>query len=152
TSRPAVVDEPPPPPPAVRAPAAPAAQLSPPARAIQREALATPELASEPAPGGLDYGREIELPDSIPPSTRGRSAPTHQPVAAPAGGSSGKAQARRAADDAPAPARVPASMARTPAARTEAPEANGSAVVVPIQIPKGASREIVLRIVITTED
>ena len=149
-ARPAPVEEPPPPvsktPPP---PPAPAQPLAPPARAIQREALATPELTSESA-GGLDYGREIELPDSIPPATRGRGAPSH---AAPAPAAAKAAPGRRAADVAPeAPARLTGATTRGGAApaRVEA-EPNG-AVVVPVQIPKGASREIVLRIVITTED
>ena len=149
SSRAAAVEEPPPPP-VSKAPPAPAQPLAPPARAIQREALATPELASEPA--GMDYGREIELPDSIPPATRGRTAPTHQPVAAPA--ATAKSPRRSAADLAPeAPARLPSATPRPSVvpARAEI-ESNGAAVVVPIQIPKGAGREIVLRIVITTED
>jgi signal recognition particle receptor subunit beta len=153
TSRPAAVVEEPPPPPMSKTPPAPATPLAPPARSIQREALATPELAADPG-GGLDYGREIELPDSIPPATRGRGASTHQPAPAPV--AAARPTGRRATDVAPeAPARVPSAPARhvaSAAVSRDEPETHGAAVVVPVQIPKGAGREIVLRIVITTED
>ena len=156
SSRSAAVEELPPP--AGKAPPAPATPLAPPARSIQREALATPDLVGESAGGGLEYGREIELPDSIPPS-RSRSAPTHQPAAPPVGAQPSKAPARRAAaaevvPEVPVSARIPSGPSRHAAApsRADSLDSNGASIVVPVQIPKGAGREIVLRIVITTED
>ena len=142
TSRSAAVEEPPP---AAKAPP-PASSLAPPARSIQREALGTPDLVGETAGGGLQYGREIELPDTIPPS-RGRSAP---PSKAPVR----RSAAAEAAPEAPAAVRIPSGPSRhAPApSHADALEPNGAAVVIPVQIPKGAGREIVLRIVITTED
>jgi signal recognition particle receptor subunit beta len=147
TSRPAAVEEPPPPP-VSKSPHAPATPLAPPARSIHREAMATPELAGEAS--GVDYGREIELPDTIPPATRGRT-PTHQPSAAPAA-TAAKPQRRSTdvAPEAPATQRIPTGPSRASAA--PGADANGATIVVPVQIPRGASREIVLKIVITTED
>jgi hypothetical protein len=145
------------PPPAAKATPAPATPLAPPARSIQREALATPDLVGESAGGGLQYGREIELPDSIPPSTRGRSAPTHPSAAAPTATAQSKTPSRRATDiasETPVSTRIPSGPARQPAApsHAEGVESNGAPIVIPIQIPKGAGREIVLRIVISSED
>jgi signal recognition particle receptor subunit beta len=156
TSRSAAAEEPSPPP-SAKATSAAATPLGPPARSIQREALATPDLVGESARGGLEYGREIELPDSIPPSTRGRSAPTHQSAAAPTATAQSKTPTRRSTDiasEAPVSTRIPSGPARQPAAppHVEGVESNGAAIVIPIQIPKGAGREIVLRIVITSED
>jgi signal recognition particle receptor subunit beta len=154
TSRSAAVEEPAPPPPAKATPATP---MAPPARSIQREALATPDLVGESAGGGLEYGREIELPDSIPPSTRARTVPAHPPASAPTATAQSKTPARRATDigsEPSASSRIPSGPVRQPAApsHAEGVESNGAAIVIPIQIPRGAGREIVLRIVISSED
>ena len=123
----------------------PAPLPTPPARAIQREAKETPVVAERQA-SSVDYGRELNLPDTIPPP------PAPRPVAVPA--------AVAAADAKPIAAAMPARKAAAePVARSapqpaSAPQVDGapSVHVIPIKLSKGMSREIVLRIVITTED
>ncbi len=126
---------------------APAGITTPPGRAIQREAQATPDLVSNDALGGIDYGRELELPDMIPPTPRSRSTSMPQPLSA-AGGPAPAKRAPSAEPEQELP--VPRRAALRPAAPVSSDGQNVH--VVPIQIPRGASREIVLRIVITAED
>jgi signal recognition particle receptor subunit beta len=143
-----------------------------PARAIQQESRhADPE--GQAKGGVLDYGREIELPDTIPPQAEpprapSRSAPPEpavvgnpeprgraaervehtrpEPVARPEPKPAAPSRAARSAEplEPPAPrASAPAASARAAAAET---------VTVPVRIPKGGTREIVLRIVIQNEE
>jgi signal recognition particle receptor subunit beta len=163
-----------------------------PGRAIAREAQESVAFEA-PAPTGVDYGREISLPDQIPPRApelvAKAPAPAPQPVAAtvsraaapPAPLAPGEAPAPRrepAARVAPAPARpepaplraepapsraeaapsrAEAAPNRAEAAPSRAEAANGrpdaqGAIVVPVKLPKGMTREIVVRIVISNED
>jgi len=161
----APVEEAPPKPAAPAAPVArqPAALPTAPGRAIQREAQETPELSSPVTSGGVDYGREIELPDQIPPPppkaapvTIGAIRPAMPAAAAP------RESAVRAATSAPRkPGAEPASRAgaaehvvRMTPQTAPAPAADGAPVVhvLPITISGGRTREIVLKIVITNED
>jgi signal recognition particle receptor subunit beta len=150
-----------------------------PGRAIAREAQESVAFEA-PTPSGVDYGREISLPDQIPPrapepvAKAPAPAPAPQPVAAtvsraaapPAPLAPGEAPAPRrepAARVAPAPRPEPAPLRAepTPSRPETAPSrveaANGrtdaqGAIVVPVKLPKGMTREIVVRIVISNED
>jgi mutual gliding-motility protein MglA len=111
TTRPAPHEEPKPVAPAPRAEAVfqPAALPTSPGRAIQREAQQTPApVVAEGVGTTLDYGREIELPDTFPPSPAGDPQPVaQQPLAA-------------AGVHAPAPISAPVPVA-TPALASRAP-------------------------------
>jgi signal recognition particle receptor subunit beta len=156
-ARPAApVEEAPAPKPAARS--APAALPTPPGRAIQREAQATPDLEPDLISGRVEYGREIELPDMIPPAMKGKVAPVAATTkAAPPARESAVRVAtsgarKAAAEPAQRAAEAAARVAPEPAARGAAPAADGSqVVVVPINVAKGASREIILKIVITNQ-
>jgi mutual gliding-motility protein MglA len=138
----------------VEAPRAEPARMAPsqlptsPARAIQREAQAIPEFETNNVSQGVDYGRELELPDTIPPT------PAPAPVRAAPAESAGTVSARVAAAPAvePLPKRKVEAAPRPAAPAPAAPDASPSVHVVPIQLPRGGSREIVLRIVISNED
>jgi hypothetical protein len=138
-----------------------------PARTIAREAQETREAAPVAAEGGSpDYGREIELPDEIPPreplpvpasvSADGKSdKPEMPPIAArPAPEPSRVATMtspppREPVAESPRPQRAPEP---TPAART-ATRAQPTSVVVPVKLPAdGTPGEIVIRIVFERQD
>ena len=139
------------------------------AQHIQHEAMSTPA----PLTGGnetrIDYGREIELPGTVPtashspePQPVAASAPApsapapRQPVAAappvPAPAPAVRATATAAPAPAPAPAPSPAQPAiptassapRTPAASPA--HAAVESVVVPVVLKKGGTYEIVIRL------
>lgn len=120
-----------------------------PGRAIAREAQQA-AAAEPPTIGGLDYGRELELPDVIPPRPAARPAPAPAaPVArkvmpTPLAPSEAPAP-RREAPRAAAPQRADDSNGRTE-------ESSSGVMVVPIKVPRGGNREIVLRIIISSED
>jgi hypothetical protein len=134
-----------------------------PARTIAREAQET--RAAEPVPqpvGPIDYGREIELPSEIPPP-----APAEPVAVAASVPASPAPEARTPARPAPEPARAASTAARAavaePARATRAPEpavaarataaADAATVVVPVKLPaKGATGEIVIRIVFERQD
>ena len=127
-----------PPTPAAPRPAAPAAPMAP-ARAMEREVMET-RAAATPDSAMLEYGRQLDLPDQIPP---GRATPTPRD-----GG---------AARPSPAPARgvetfTPPSKAAPAAAApvaTPAPAGQTSTIVVPVTFPPaGQTGEIVIRIVL----
>jgi signal recognition particle receptor subunit beta len=147
----------------------PATLPTPPGRAIQREAQETTEAPITPGIGSVDYGREIELPETIPPTTasappppprrsaaappeRGEmrpvtaSAPTPRPAAAEPAPSPRPA----ISEPAPSPRTSVAESAPAPAAKT--PSAAASVHEIPVRLPKSGTREIVLRIVISTDD
>ena len=152
--------------PAAEAPAPPArhaqaAAPSAPGHVIAREAFQSPAF-EENGSEQVDYGREIELPEEIP-APRASAAPRAQaaPPAAPAAPAPVREPSRpapRAAVATPHAPAPPAPQAQAPAARSRPSiealarveaEARSDAVVVPITIPRGTSREIVLRIVIS---
>jgi translation initiation factor IF-2 len=137
-----------------------------PARAIEREAR---ETGNGPEPGVIEYGRQIELPDEIPPAPA-PAAPAAKPRPAPAAPARQPAPAM-ASRPAPAPAPTPAEAPRpSPAAmrarleQTVREQAADSiptlraaatpgaaeashAVTIPVQVPPGQTGEILIRIV-----
>jgi hypothetical protein len=137
-----------------------------PGRAITREAAESrpPEPVTSPA-DSLDYGREIELPDEIPPSSPRETvtvAAAAAPVAPPE---------PVAARTAPEPVRRPAPQAVAQAAPQAAQQPIAHAepvtdrkpvvaaqpapapVVIPVKLPpNGAHGEIVIRIVFERQD
>lgn len=159
----------------------------PPGAAIQKEAQDAPPPIGSP---NMDYGTEIDLPSSVPPSPepvqekapaepqpvhasatqpaaapRKPTAPMPQvPVREPAGldtpvsGSAAKPEVPVSSEpvlDGPSldqPSMASPDRHDTPPAAAEPAQASGNEVVVPVKLPKGASREIVLRIVIRNED
>jgi hypothetical protein len=139
-----------------------------PARTIAREAQET--RAAEPvAPvGSIDYGREIQLPDEIPPPapretvsiSAGRTADgeVHAepvPVASrPAPEPSRAAtMTQPVAREAVAEARRPQRAAEPAPAPRATVQAEPATVVVPVKLPaKGTSGEIVIRIVFERQD
>jgi len=114
-----------PPAPAPRA-TAPAPPTTPPGRAIEREAQQTAPSRADSAV--LEYGRQLDLPDQIPPA---RPAPARE-------------EAR------PGPLEpVRREPAAAPVMTASAPAAQSSTVVVPITFPPaGQTGEIVIRIVL----
>ena len=157
--------------------AAVAPPTTPPARAIAREAQESAAAHASAPVGGLDYGREIQLPGEIPPASA-PSAPVmaDEPVAVATAAQSPVAQRASERKVAPvsqaavAPA-AKAAMAPTPSPVTRAvaepakaePRAAASAngdlsnpaqdvLSVPVRIPRNGTREIVLRIVLTDEE
>ena len=127
------VVEPPAPPAPPRS--VPAAAPMAPARAIEREAQETrPALATQDS-GMLDYGRQLDLPDEIPPARSPSPAPAPPPVARAA------ARETRAVETMRRP--VPAATQDGSGATTS------SSIVVPITFPAaGQTGEIVIRIVL----
>ena len=119
-------------PPAPPAPARPVPTAAPlaPARAIEREAQETrPALATRES-GMLDYGRQLDLPEEIPPAR----SPAPLPAA-----KATSARETRAVETLPHP---------TPAVSKDG-SATSSSIVVPITFPVGGqSGEIVIRIVL----
>jgi hypothetical protein len=103
---------------------------------IAREAQETVARESE-GPAGLDYGREIALP--------GESAPRLKAVAAAAGI---PAAPRRAAPPAPA---TGATAPQATVVTVDARQAASGELTVPITISRGATQEILLRIVLKVE-
>jgi hypothetical protein len=148
-----------------RAPAtAPSLPASAPGRAIAREAVESrpPEPVASPAES-LDYGREIDLPDEIPPPAPREvvtvaAAPAPAPVPVP--------QRAQAPEPAPVATRqAPEPVRRVSHAEPEvAPQAppasaptpaplHSQAVVVPVKLPaNGSTGEIVIRIVFDRQD
>ena len=150
------------------APARPtSAPTLPPSRAITREAAESrpPEPVTSPAET-LDYGREIELPDEIPPAapretvTVAASAPVAPPEPAPVAARPAPAPERRPA---PQPVAQPvAQPAPQPVAHVEpvadrkpvvAAQTAPTPVVIPVKLPpNGAHGEIIIRIVFERQD
>jgi signal recognition particle receptor subunit beta len=157
-------------------PAPPAAPPMAPVRAISREAQEA-VAANGGGEQGLDYGREIELPDTFPPAgepmTVSAPAPAPAPrVTVPIGAEA--AAPVRAAAPAPAPARpapvveapppapmrpapvaevVPAPVRHAPLPVRGAPAAveatEAQQIVVPVTLPPGSrSAELVIRIIL----
>jgi mutual gliding-motility protein MglA len=144
-----------------------------PARTIAREAQvsrAAEEIAAPAGSAAPDYGREIELPNQIPPAEAPvRREPAPEPVAAavapsaPAPMASTTATAPTAAPR-PEPRRAPEPVAEKtviektvtaplpqPTARTQNEPATAS-VVVPVTLPlNGGPAELVIRIVLKHE-
>jgi signal recognition particle receptor subunit beta len=126
-----------------------------PARAIAREAA---ETGGDDDPNGVDYGREIELPGDVaaaPRVTAAMSAMATSATTRPSEASRPSAPAPQAS--APAPSPAPAAAPAATAVRHPEPAAPGTAgaageaLVVPVTIPRGTTREIVLRIVLRVE-
>jgi len=151
------------------APARPtSAPTLPPSRAITREAAESrpPEPVSAPA-DSLDYGREIELPDEIPPATPHETvtvaaapAPVAPPEPAPVAARPAPAPERRPAPQPVAqpvaqPAPQPVAQAEPAADRKPlaAAQPAPTPVVIPVKLPpNGANGEIVIRIVFERQD
>jgi signal recognition particle receptor subunit beta len=115
---------------------------------------AAPQEAAAHAGRGVDYGREIELPAERPLSARVAANQAPAPQAArpapppPARVNPASAQPPHAGH-APAPPRpAPPSNSTTPAAPGIAASGESEELIVPIQLGKGGSHEIVLRIVL----
>jgi hypothetical protein len=152
-SRPAPIAEEP----AARPEPARQAAPAPPAHTIAREARESTSPAMPETVRGVDYGREIELPDGAARMAR----PAEAPVAAPAmprmqtetftAPMPPASASRPAVAQAPAPVAAPAPAHTAVAAVTPAPSSDGT-LVVPVRIPKGATQEIVLRIVLQVEE
>jgi hypothetical protein len=128
-----------------------------PGRAIAREAQQTASASPLTQPGDLDYGREISLPDEIPPRTaRPAPAPAAAAPPAPAVAARKPMPTPLAPSEAPAPRREVAPRAASPQRQDDSngrsEESSSGVMVVPVKIPRGGSREIVLRIVISSED
>jgi signal recognition particle receptor subunit beta len=134
-SRPAPAEEP-----VSRPEPARAAAPQPPAQTIAREARESAVPASPETVRGVDYGREIELPDAAARMNRGAG-----PVAAP--------PMPRLETQSTAPQFPPRPTAPPmPAASAPASVGQDGVMVVPVKLPKGATREIVLRIVLQVEE
>ncbi len=145
------------------------ASPSAPARAIAREAQET-RAAEPPVPvsGSLDYGREIELPNEIPPSAPRETVS----VAASAPVEVAPARQPEPVAARPAPEPVRSATVAQPVARPAAPEprrsqpvpapaaaprgqakAEPTSVVVPVKLStNGTPGEIVIRIVFERQD
>ena len=157
----------------VRASAPPVA----PVQAIQHEAHSTPAPLVGSDESRIDYGREIELPGSIPslaPSAppmfapqASAVAPAPQPVSlasppppSPAFASVAAAPAPTPVSAAqPVPAAAPVAAAPAPVQKIEATavataSANGelAQVVVPIKVLKGGTYEIVIKLQLEVQD
>jgi hypothetical protein len=147
-------------------PSRPAAPM-PTAQAMAREARETPAPEMKETVAGMNYGREIELP-----SEAARAAAQTAPAPAPAAPAP-RATVRMAREpepavaSAPAPARPPAhapahapshapaaepAHVSAPAVAAKPAESPDGTLVVPVRLPKGATREIVLRIVLHVEE
>jgi len=163
-SRPAPVTEEP----AARPEPARPAPPPPPAQAIAREVRETSAPPMPETVRGVDYGREIELPDAAARMARPADG---QVVAAPpmprlqTESSNVQTEPRPMPRPAPAPAAhpQPAAPAAHPQVAAHAAHAHAAApatpvaasdgtLVVPVRLPKGASQEIVLRIVLKIEE
>jgi len=143
---------------------APTLPASAPGRAITREAAES--RPPEPIPAAaetLDYGREIELPDEIPPAAPREAltvAAATAPVAHPAPPE--PIAARPVAEPARRPAAQPVAHAAPqavahvePVADRKAAAAQGAPtpIVIPVKIPAhGATGELVIRIVFERQD
>jgi hypothetical protein len=144
-----------------------------PSQVIQHEAHATPAPIDGANETRIDYGREIELPGMQPagrhsePAPAPAAAPAPAPVANPSVVMQVPAGARIAATTSPARAAAPAPVAAqpapvaapAPAARAAAPQApaapaatpaagnpQATRIVVPVQIARGGSYEIVIKL------
>jgi len=146
------------------APARPTtAATLPPSRAITREAAESRprEPVTSPA-DSLDYGREIELPDEIPPPAPretvsvAASAPVAPPEPAPFAARPAPEPVRRSAPQAVAQAAPqPVAHAEPVADRKPvvAAQPAPAPVVIPVKLPaNGAHGEIVIRIVFERQD
>jgi len=157
----------------VRASAPPVA----PAHVIQHEAHATPATLAGGDEARIDYGREIELPTGLAragapapvpvaaavSAASANAAPAPQP-APPTPAPARAAAAPQPAPPAPAPAAAPAARAPAPQATpapaakaappAAAPEPNGqpTRVVVPVQLARGGTYEIVIRLEVSGAD
>jgi len=128
-----------------------------PGRTIAREAVESRPAETVSAAESLDYGREIELPDQIPPPTprdpvtlaapNGRQSPA--PESVPAASQPSSEPARRS--PAPLPARgEPLAERATQAAASKSEPAT---MVIPVKLPpNGGTGEIVIRIVFERQD
>jgi hypothetical protein len=144
------------------APAAPATSplTSPPGRAIAREAVESrPAARSAPEMEIPDYGREIELPDEIPPpapreavtmAAAPSSVTQRTPVSEPVPSKSAGDAPRRTA--APQPSNLVESTLDQ-IERDSGEVGATQSIVVPVKIPaNGATGELVIRIVFERQD
>jgi signal recognition particle receptor subunit beta len=127
--RPAAVPPPPPPPPPA------------PTRAPDRGPLEPSPMIRQPDSSVLEYGRELALPDQIPPSRPAPAPPAPAPVAA------------RIPTERPAPRTEPVTVAATfepeRPAPSPSPAAASSTIVVPVTLPPaGTAGEVVIKIII----
>ena len=149
-SRPAPVSEEPAARPEPARPAAPSV----PAHTISREARETTAPPMPETVRGVDYGREIELPDAAARMAR----PADGPVAAPpmprmqTESFATPVEPRPVTRAAVATAPAAAASAPAPMAAVTPTAAADGALVVPVRLPKGASQEIVLRIILQVEE
>ena len=147
----------------VRASAPPIA----PVQSISHEANTTPAALTNGNDTRIDYGREIELPGSVPalqapPSIQPQSGviptPAPAPVAAAIDAVAARAQQQTAV--ATAHAVAPVAFAIPAVERVEAPvpapaassNAQPIPLIVPVHLTKGGTYEIVLRITLDTND
>jgi signal recognition particle receptor subunit beta len=148
---------------AVVAPPAPAAPTPAPVASTPARLPSEPQVAASNAPtdGGVDYGRQIELPDeTLVASARPAAAPAPAPAPARAApmptvsqetvAAVAPAGLRAAAERAGANLAAPSIQTASPAGSGEAADPSSSAsVVVPITFPiNGQTGEIVIRIVL----
>jgi hypothetical protein len=155
--RPAATAEPAAPREQVRASAPPIA----PVQSISHEANTTPAAITAGNDTRIDYGREIELPGSVPalqspPSIQPQSGviPAPAPVTAAIEARAQTAVAvATAAVAAPAPVQTIEAVVQAPV-QTQAGSSNGQPIplVVPVHLTKGGTYEIVLRITLDTND
>jgi hypothetical protein len=139
----------------VRASAPPIA----PVQSISHEANTTPAAITAGNDTRIDYGREIELPGSVPalqspPSIQPQSGVIPTPAPAPVTAAI-EAHSQTAVATAPAASPAPAKV-QTIEASVQAPAAssNGQPIplVVPVHLTKGGTYEIVLRITLDARD
>ncbi len=142
---------------------APTVATGSPGRTIAREAVESrpPEPVRAPAET-LDYGREIELPDEIPPPTpretvtmsaapNGRQTPAPEPV--PAATQPAAEPARRASAQQPAARTEPAAERQPQPATLKSEKPEAGTMVIPVKLPpSGSTGEIVIRIVFERQD
>jgi len=143
------------------APGLPAVTSGSPGRAIAREAMESrpPEPIAAQAES-LDYGREIDLPEEIPPpAPRESAAATVRPGMQHAPAPEAVPEATRpAAEPARRPLAPPSAPHREPAAdphppRSSTVEVADQAVVIPVRLPaNGNVGELVIRIVFERQD
>ncbi len=144
------------------APAAPVAPAQAPVASAPARLPSEPQVTSAPSstPDGVDYGRQIELPDESVVAAAARPAPP-APAPAPATrtpmptvvqetvAAVAPAGLRAAAERAGANLAAPSIQTASPAGNSEADPSSSASVVVPITFPvNGQTGEIVIRIVL----
>jgi hypothetical protein len=122
-----------------------------PSTGLEREASSTHAVTNGAEDEMLEYGRQIDLPDQIPPPSKPVAEPRRpavHPIPAPAGPAVSPAGSRGTSGD-PSGAALRAPSLTSEVA--ERPEGGPATVVVPVAVPAaGKTTEIVVRIVVTS--